>query len=451
MKQAGRYLFLQGPHGHFFSELATALRLQGQFVLKVALNRGDEVEWRAAGPLERYTSDPDAWDGWVAHLMAEREISDLVLYGDARPRHAAAIRAAKARGVRVHCFEEGYIRPYWVTYERSGVNGYSRLMDLSVADMTAAMRGRDLELEEAPGHWGSAWHHVYFGFRYHTYVWLFNRGYPKTAPHRPTGISTEFRQYLRRMLALPHLLLKRAAREREVIEANPPYHLVLLQLAVDASMRAHSEYTSVADFMEDCARAFKAGAPPDDVLVFKAHPFEDGREKLNQVAKALEERHGLTGRIRFLEGGKLANLLDHAATVVTINSTAAQQALWRGLPVSVHGRAVFDKPELVSHQPLEEFFAAPKKPDHDAYMTYRRFLLSTSQFSGGFYTQSGVNEVVGVVPQYMVGFDDPYDKVLKAEPWSVPPTPPDGAPRRPSRAETLSRSDEKRARSAARG
>ena len=47
-----------------------------------------------------------------------------------------------------------------------------------------------------------------------------------------------------------------------------------------------------------------------------------------------------------------------------MNSTAGQQALWRGLPLRAFGAAVYAKPEFVSSQPLEAFFAAPDRPEY---------------------------------------------------------------------------------------
>jgi capsular polysaccharide export protein len=71
--------------------------------------------------------------------------------------------------------------------------------------------------------------------------------------------------------------------------------------------------------------------------------------------------------VHFVRGGKLAPLLDSASSAVTVNSTSAQQALWRGLPLKCFGAAVYDKPEFVSEQPLAEFFRSPKPPDSAAY------------------------------------------------------------------------------------
>ena len=108
-------------------------------------------------------------------------------------------------------------------------------------------------------------------------------------------------------------------------------------------------------------------------------------------------------------GGKLAQLLNEARTAVTVNSTAGQQVLWRGIPLKVFGRAVYAKPEFVSTQPLTEFFAAAARPDNRAYKDYRRYLLETSQLSGGFYSRKGRRQLLRQVVDMMLSADDPYD------------------------------------------
>jgi len=57
-------------------------------------------------------------------------VTDIVLYGDTRPIHAQAVEIANKLGLSVHVFEEGYMRPYWVTYERGGTNGNSRCFEI---------------------------------------------------------------------------------------------------------------------------------------------------------------------------------------------------------------------------------------------------------------------------------------------------------------------------------
>lgn len=406
------FLFLQGPHGPFFRRLALGLKAEGASVLKVGLCSADDREWGGVGPYQPFTGERDAFGDWLDRLIAERGATDIVLYGDTRPYHAAAIRTARARGLTIHCFEEGYLRPYWITYERGGVNGHSRLMDFSVERMSQVARLADLNLEEAPPVWGAAWAHALHGFRHHADVLLFNNAYPRFERHRPTGLPRELALYLRRLLVLPLLFPQRRWRERRLAKSGKAYHLVLLQLAIDSSIRDHCPFTTVAEFVEHCLEAFRDGAPADHHIVFKAHPFEDGRERLETVARRAAKRLGLGDRMVFLHGGKLGPLLDRARSAVTVNSTAGQQALWRGLPIAVHGATVYDKPEFIRARDLAEFFRGPAAPDLEAYREYRQFLLMTSQLRGGFYTGEGRRAAVAAAVPKMFDPLDPYDRLF---------------------------------------
>jgi capsular polysaccharide export protein len=98
-----------------------------------------------------------------------------------------------------------------------------------------------------------------------------------------------------------------------------------------------------------------------------------------------------------------------------VNSTAAQQALWRNLPVYALGRSVFAKPELVSGKPLAEFFAEPDAPDAESYNYYRKFLLETSQIGGGYYTQRGRAELLRRLVDLMLSKDDAYLTKLESK------------------------------------
>ena len=188
-----------------------------------------------------------------------------------------------------------------------------------------------------------------------------------------------------------------------------PYHLALLQLEHDSSFQEHSPFTSMTEFLETVIEGFAAGAPGHHHLVIKAHPLEDGRAPIRQTIRALMSEYGLKGRVHYVRGGKLAQLLNDARGAVTVNSTAAQQVLWRGIPLKVFGDAVFAKPEFVSDQPLPEFFAGAARPDNKAYKDYRRYLLETSQLPGGFYSARGRRQLLRQVVDMMLSNEDPYD------------------------------------------
>jgi capsular polysaccharide export protein len=404
---ARHFLFLQGPHGPWFHLLGQQLRAAGAQVWRVGFNLGDRVFWPGPGFIA-FQDPQDRWPEVCADLMTRHAITDLVLYGDTRAIHAQAIRIAKARGITVHVFEEGYLRPYWVTYERGGSNGHSRLMDLSVTEMQGALAKVDLDLPEVPATWGDMRQHMFWGALYHGFVALGGRAFANFRPHRALTVGQEFRLYLRRFLLMPVHRLERRIATRRIRRGGFPYHLAILQLEHDASFRDHSPFASMTDFLAVVLEGFAKGAPRHHHLVFKAHPLEDGRVPLLPEIRRLAALHGVSDRVHFVRGGKLAQLLNDARSAVTVNSTAGQQALWRGLPLRTFGAAVYAKPEFVSSQPLESFFAAPERPDTRAYRDYRHYLLETSQLVGGFYSSRGRRRLLRQVVDLMLAPDDPY-------------------------------------------
>lgn len=405
------FLFLQGPHGPFFRQLGRQLRAAGARVCRVGFNQGDAIFWGRQDYVA-FTAPQEDWPETLAALLVSKQVTDLVLYGDSRPIHAEAVRQAKAAGLRIHVFEEGYLRPYWVTYERDGSNSRSKLMTIPVTAMREALARPGAEHPPAPPHWGDMRQHMFYGALYHFFVLALNGRYRNFRPHRDIDVATEFRLHLRRFLRMPLNRIERRLAAWRIRRAGYPYHLVLLQLEHDASFRHSSTLRSMGEFIDLCLDAFAKGAAAHHHLVFKAHPLEDGRAPLARLIRNGARARGLQTRVHFLPGGKLAPLLRDAASAVTVNSTAAQQALWRGLAVKTLGQAVYDKPELVSARSLAAFFSAPDGPDSRAYTDYRQFLLETSQVAGGFYSSSGRRRALRRVVDMMLREADPYEALL---------------------------------------
>ncbi|WP_299151892.1 capsular biosynthesis protein [uncultured Tateyamaria sp.] len=403
------FLFLQGPHGPFFHRLGTMLRRAGAVVWRVGFNAGDRAFWFHPRSYIPFRGTAAIWPETFAQLVTEKGVTDIVLYGDVRPIHAQAVAEAERRGIAVHVFEEGYMRPYWVTYERGGSNGNSKLMEMSVPQMQAALALSDMEAPLPPGHWGDMRQHVFYGALYHWFVMFRNGDYRNFQPHRALTVAKEFQLYLKRLLLMPLHTLDRVQATLRIRYGGFPYHLALLQLEHDSSFQEHSPFGTMTDFLELVIDGFAKGAPGHHHLVIKAHPLEDGRTPIRRTIRKLMKEHGLQGRVHFVRGGKLAQLLNDARSAVTVNSTAGQQVLWRGIPLKVFGRAVFAKPEFVSDQPLPEFFAGATRPDSRAYKDYRRYLLETSQLPGGFYSARGRRQLLRQVVDMMLSGDDPYD------------------------------------------
>jgi len=375
----------------------------------VGFNAGDRAFWFGTKGYLPYRGTPEDWQDTFREIVKNKGITDVVLYGDTRPIHAQAVEAAKEMGVEIHVFEEGYMRPFWVTYERGGANGHSKLMDTGVDDMREALALSDLDVPEAPAHWGDMRHHVYYGALYHWFVMFRNGQYRNFQPHRSVTVAKEFQLYLKRLLLMPLQTLDRMQATLRIRYGGFPYHLALLQLEHDASFQQHSPFATMTEFLELVIDGFAKGAPGHHHLVIKAHPLEDGRTPIRRTIRHLTKANGLQGRVHYVRGGKLAQLLNDARSAVTVNSTAAQQVLWRGIPLKVFGRAVFAKPEFVSDQPLPDFFAGASRPDNRAYKDYRRYLLETSQLPGGFYSARGRRQLLRQVVDMMLSPEDPYD------------------------------------------
>ena len=412
-----RFLFLQGPHGPFFAALARALSAAGARSWRVGFNGGDRVFWREASRFITYRGPLDDWETTLGDILSDKAITDVVLYGETRPVHAAALRTANARGLRLHILEEGYMRPWWSTYERAGTNGRSPLMDLSLEQMRAALRHPAPDPPAPADRWGDLREHMFYGALYHGAVLLGPR--PSVGSHRDMPIAQEFRLHLLRLLALPLHAGERHLATRRLLRSGFPFHLALLQLEHDPTFRTWSPFASMTDFAAHVIEAFAAGAPQHHHLVFKAHPLEDGRARLAPTIRTLSREHGISARVHYIRGGKLARLMDRARSAATVNSTAAQQALWRGIPVKCLGRAVYDKPELVSGQPLAQFFTAPDMPDPEAYREFRRYLVETSQVPGGFYSARGRRQLLLRLVNLMLDPDDPYARRRTADAASV--------------------------------
>ncbi|WP_299403670.1 capsular biosynthesis protein [uncultured Roseobacter sp.] len=403
------FLFLQGPHGPFFYQLGKQLRQAGAKVWRIGFNAGDRAFWPGRQSYLPYRAPQEDWLPFLQKHLADKRVTDLVLYGDTRWMHASAVTEAKARNIRVHVFEEGYLRPYWVSYELGGSNGHSALMDMPLSAMRDARAEADPDPPLPPSHWGDMRQHIFYGALYHWFVMFWNQRYKQFQPHRALHVRQEFALYIRRLLFMPFQALERIVATYRLRSGSFPYHLALLQLEHDSAFQMHAPFASQAEFLELIISQFAAGAPAHHHLVFKAHPLEDGRAPLRRDIRRFAQQHGIADRVHYLRGGKLAGILSEARSAVTVNSTAGQQVLWRGIPLRTFGAAVYGKPELVSHQPLDAFFANPTRSDMEAYRDFRQFLLETSQLPGSFYASRGRIQLLRQVVDLMLAGRDPYE------------------------------------------
>jgi capsular polysaccharide export protein len=386
-----RVLMLQGIMGPFFRQLALALREAGHTVFKVNFNGGDRAYWRLSNGID-YSRPIEAWPVFFEGLLREHRITDIMLFGDCRDHHVTALELARQHGVNAYVFEEGYIRPDWVTMEVGGVNGYSSLSrDPQWYRETAAQLPPIAEHRKVSS---SFRRRAKEGFYYNAADVLTRWRYRGWQNHRPWHPVVEGIGWARK-------LSRRNTRREQAIElmerlinGTEPYFLFPLQLDSDAQIRLHSPFAGIADALKDVLTSFADHAAPDVRLVIKEHPLDNGVRDWEVEAAGLAQRLGIADRVDYLAWGDIETISQHSQGMVTINSTSGTLALAQGIPVVVLGTAVYDMPDLTFQGGLDRFWTQPTSPDLATYEAFRRVLIDRCLIPGGFFSSEALDKVV---------------------------------------------------------
>jgi capsule polysaccharide modification protein KpsS len=379
---AKRALLLQGPMGPFFRRFAAELATLGVTALKVDLNAGDGL-FSLGSPSLAYRGTAAAWPAFLERTLREQRIDAIYLFGDGRPYHRRAVEVAERLGVPVFVFEEGYLRPDWITLERGGVNGHSRMPRDSAFFMSfVAPPGSGHSLAHVGSSIGrSGWYSTLYALAL-TLCWPL---YPHYQHHRPLNAFAEAFRWVRSALRKIQYRRREAGiQERLVRDHAQRFFLVPLQVHCDYQL-VHSEFDTVEAFIETVAQSFKEHAPPDNLLVIKHHPLDRAYRDYTTFLAELAARLELKERLVYIHDQHLPTLLAAARGTVMINSTVGLQAALQGVPVKVLGAAVYNFDGITSQSSLAEFWREPGQVDTEVTAGFRAYLLATNQANGNFY------------------------------------------------------------------
>ena len=388
--QGPQFLFLQGPPGPFFHQLGEELAARGHRVHRIHLCGGDRYDWPDGG-LD-YRGRVKNWPLFFDRYVQAHSISDLVLYGDCRPMHQSAMRLARLRGVRIHVFEEGYIRPNWMTLERDGVNGHSSFdrdpdVILAAAQWLPALPElpnitADFRRRARDSYWH--YHHVVTGRL------LFK--YPFYRSHRQGIITADGIGWILRFARSQ----RRARQAEETLKAiaGRQYFLFPLQLTGDYQIRAHSPFLSMQMAADYVLESFARHAPADALLVVKEHPLDSGFHNWRSHLRRRARKLGLEDRVLHIDGGDLQTLAEGAEGMVVVNSTSGTLALEVGIPVIVLGDAVYDVPGVTHHGLLDHFWSRPERPNRHLYQAFKKLLHAKCLVRGGIASESASHILV---------------------------------------------------------
>jgi capsular polysaccharide export protein len=378
-----RVLLLQGPLGPFFRRLAADLAEAGAEVHKVNFNGGDWLFFPGAGSIS-FRGCPEAWPEFFESLLERLRIDVVFLFGDCRRYHREAHAIATARGLDIGVFEEGHLRPDWITLERSGVNGHSLIPrdPEFYRNLPPPPPAEPEQRVEKAFRMTALW-----AILYYVAACFLRPFFPHYRHHRPLTLLEALPWIRAGWRKLYFAVKERGVLNRLVGGKSKQFFLVPLQVHNDSQVCVHSPYADVSEFIEEVVTSFAAHAPAKMSLVIKHHPRDRGYHDYSRQVRKLQRRLGLEGRLIYVHDLHLPTLLAHASGAVVINSTVGLSALHYGVPTKTTGSAFYDMEGLTYQGGLDTFWskAWAAVPDHALFGRFRVFLQRCMLINGSFY------------------------------------------------------------------
>lgn len=376
--EAKKVLLLQGPIGPFFKNFAAWLERQQIIVHKVNFNGGDWFNSRGITP-HNFAQPMSGFYPWLKQLVETEQFDAMVCFGDCRPQHVIAKQICITMGLDFFVFEEGYIRPDYITFEYFGVNGFSIWNN-------KAIQMQPVKLEEPIDCHQHFYLIVRFACMYYLAMVFGYLRFRHYKHHRGFSILQETGSWLRS--AYRKIINSDRDKQRmQFIQDHlaDQYFLCTLQVCTDFQIKAHSDYKDIRDFIAEVVESFAKHANPKDHLVFKHHPMDRGYRDYTQLINQLGERYGVSNRLHYVCDVHLPTLIEHSKGMITINSTTGLQSLYRHKPVQVLGRAVYHHPGVTSQLSMDEFWTQYADVDMSRYPLLKANLIKYTQLNGSFY------------------------------------------------------------------
>lgn len=379
-------LLLQGPVGPFFKVLSKYLRLKENVsVQQITFNGGDHhfSDKKNSTPYIGHSSD---WSSYLSAYVKNEKITDIIVFGDCRYYHREAKKIADELSISFWAFEEGYLRPSFITLEKNGVNGNS-LFDFDKLQTEVDNENKEEVTQEGMLLLKRSF--LYMGFHasvYYFFKLFYASRYKDYIHHRPWHVFEETYSWIKSGIRKIKYNTQEMAFQKSLEgELSGKYFLAPLQVSVDSQILYHSPYRSIEEFIGDVIKSFAQNADKSDFLVFKHHPMDRGFNHYAGYIKKLCYAYDVTGRVLYVHDLHLPTLLKNAKGTITVNSTVGLSSLHHDVPTKALGRAVYNIDGITSQQSLNDFWLSCCKPCKIKFNQFKKSLLIANQIPGSFY------------------------------------------------------------------
>lgn len=380
-------LLLQGPMGRFFNILDHKFMKEGANTFRIGLNAGDEF-FADAKHFTPFRGRIEEWDHFIQDYFQRHSIDMIFVFGDCRFYQSHAIKIAKAENIKVFVFEEGYIRPDFVTLEQNGVNDNSSLpRDRAFYDALEYHDKMECNYKNIRPIGNTYKEMALQAIVYYLVSNIFSFKYPHYHHHRT------FSSFLEALYGVRNFLRKHIYKIKEFNAINlyqtqlsKKYYFVALQTFEDFQILHHSDYNSVEEFIEEVIESFAKHAPKDTYLVIKHHPMDRGKKNYTAFIKQKSRDNNCEERVKSVHDLHLPTLLKNAIGTVTINSTVGISSLYHQTPTICLGRSFYDIEGLTCKgMVLDDFWKDFKSVESELFKKFRCYLIQTTQINGSFY------------------------------------------------------------------
>ncbi|ELI5230504.1 capsule biosynthesis protein [Campylobacter coli] len=374
-------LLLQGPVGTFFHRLAIKMKKNKTKVFKLNFNGGDFLFYPSG---KRCKCDEKDLENFYENFFKEKKIDAIVMYNDCRLIHAKAIKVAKELGIGIWIFEEGYLRPYCITFEKDGVNANSSLPRDKNFYLSCNISTKE-SIKEIPGGFKFM---AFSAFLYWFFSFLLAPFFNNKLHHR-TLYPFEFLFWFRSLYRKYLYKFTEKKLNQKIYSLEKKYFLAILQVYNDTQIKHHYK-KSIEEFIENLILSFANHARAKSYLIFKHHPMDRGYRNYSKLINGLSQKYHVEGRIFYVHDTYLPTLLKNALGCITINSTVGLSAILEGCPTKVCGNAFYNFEGLAYPKKLQFFWreAHAYKPNPSLVLNFKNYLLNTNQFNGNFYKNS---------------------------------------------------------------
>jgi len=380
-------LLLQGPMGYFFDKLDKLFCDHGARTYRIGLNAGDEF-FSNSKHYTPYRGRPEDWSIFITDFFKKNKIDMIFLFGDCRFYQSCAIKIAKEVNIRVFVFEEGYIRPDFITLEENGVNDNSLLpRDREFYDSLDYHEKMECNYKNIK-HIGSAYLQMALQASiYYLLAALFKHKYPFYQHHKVLSPMLEF---FWGVANLTKKIIYKFTESRYAKlfagELSKKYYFVPLQVHSDFQVIKHSKYRNIEEFLLEVITSFSIHAPKESLLVIKHHPMDRGKKDYKSYIRKISKELGADSRVLAVHDVHLPTILKNTLATITINSTVGISALLHHSPTLCMGNAIYDIEGLTSKGvSLDDFWLNYKEVDQELFKKYRCYLIEKTQINGSFY------------------------------------------------------------------